>query len=226
MITRIGGSGRKVLLRCFSTSLLPGGFSSDGLREWACLNNFGADDHSTITGQEMRRRRRKVADDESKLPYVDLFSTKISDSTSKHLIAHQSPSDLLGRAFFSSKSFMGERILLSSLNTLFSLYSSEATTIPTEFKPNTQYLNWTVSSSSSLELICVYNIERLNVRGCTMMAFDPSLRKVYHGNCIDIAEGRIQGYIPEAGIQLHCKYAQLLLDGMADELEQIANKQK
>ena len=58
-----------------------------------------------------------------------------------------------------------------------------------------------------------------------MLAFDPSLRKVYHGNCIDVREERIQkGFFPKKGVQLHVAYAKFLLDGMTDELENLANK--
>ena len=57
-----------------------------------------------------------------------------------------------------------------------------------------------------------------------MLAFDPSLRKVYHGNCIDVREEIIQGFFPKKGVRLHVAYAKFLLDGMTNELENLANK--
>ena len=55
-----------------------------------------------------------------------------------------------------------------------------------------------------------------------MLAFDPALRKVYHGNCINVTNERVKGYIPELAIQMHVKYAELLLNDMANELENLA----
>ena len=219
-----------IMLRCSSTSTsLPGGFNSDGLREYAMLTNFGTDDQSTLTGQEIRRRRRLFPDDERKHPYVDLFSKKVSDNASNYIIAKSQthfPSDVLGRAFFGSSNFMGEKMVLSSLNSLFSLYHVDAaTTLPKEFRVKDQFLLWQVVVKSPFELILSYEIETLKFRGLTMLAFDPSLRKVYHGNCIDVREERIQkGFFPKKGVQLHVAYAKFLLDGMTDELENLANK--
>ena len=117
-------------------------------------------------------------------------------------------------------------MVLSSLNSLFSLYHVDAaTTLPKEFKVKDQFLLWQVVVKSPLELILSYEIETLNFRGLTMLAFDPSLRKVYHGNCIDVREERlVQGFFPKKAVQLHVAYAKFLLDGMTDELENLANK--
>jgi len=205
---------------------LAGGFNADGLREWAMLTNFGADSYDSLTGQELRRRRRMIPEDPKKQPYVDLFSKRVSDESSDYLMSHSSPSDALGRAFFGSKSFMGEKLVLSSLNTLFSFYPVGTTTIPTHFKLNGQYLLWTVTAKSPLELICSYKLAGLNIKGCTMLAFDPSLRKAYHGNVIDVTEEVTRGFLTEIGIRMHVNYAEFLLAGMANELENMANEIK
>ena len=182
------------------------------------LMDFGRDVQENPNGQEMRRRRRQLTDDQNQ-PYVDLFSSKVGDKCSEYLARHPSPSDVLGRAFFGSKSFGGEKMILSTLNS----YPSDAITLP-NFKLNDQYLQWKVRMKTPIELICSYSVdvERLKFRGCTMLAYDPSLRKVYHGNCINVAEERIKGFFPELGIQLHVKYAKFLLDGMVAELDKIA----
>jgi hypothetical protein len=228
------GSGRKILIsrplfsKSVSTSLwsnksiLPGGFNSNGLREWAVLNDFGSDGCVTQTSREMRRRRRQVIDD----PYVDLFSKRVSDECSQYLSGHPSPSDALGRAFFGSRNFIAEKIALSSLDSLLSLYPEGATTLPKEFGLNNQYLQWKVTMKAPLELICSYQIERLNLRGCTMVAFDPALRRAYHGNCFDVAEKRIEGFFLKNGIHMHTKYAEFLLDGMVESLEKLADGKK
>ena len=118
---------------------------------------------------------------------------------------------------------MAEKILLSSLDSLLSLYPEGATTLPKEFGLNNQYLQWKVTMKAPLELICSYQIERLNFRGCTMVAFDPALRRAYHGNCIDVAEKRIEGFFLKKVIHMHTKYAEFLLDGMVGSLEKLAN---
>ncbi|KAL9188472.1 hypothetical protein ACHAXT_006850 [Thalassiosira profunda] len=205
-------------LRRISSShgALPGGFNADGLREWAMLHDFGALGESAA-GRDMRQRRRQIDELEPKeLPYVDLFSRRLSDECAGYLSNHPSPSDVLGRAFFGSNSFLAERALLS-------LYPKEAKSLPTKFNVNDQYLQWKVAMKSPLELILSYNVERLQFRGCTMLAFDPSLRKAFHGNCIDVTEVRMQGPIARFGVQMHVKYAEYLLEGMCAELEKVAD---
>jgi len=199
-------------------STLSGGYHSDNLREWAILTNFGND--VNITGQEIRRRRRQIPEDENKLPYVDLFSKKVSNECSKYISNQHSPTDVLGRAFFGCNSFRAEKMLLNTMNTLSSIYPTNATTLPSEFNMRDQYLHWKVTSLAPSEIILSYNI--LRFRGATMLAFDPTLRKVYHGNCIDVTNGRIKGHIPELAVQMHVKYVELLLNDMVDELEEQA----
>lgn len=198
----------------WSKATLPGGYSKEGLREWSILTNFGAD--CNANSQEMRRRRRQLSDDD--LPYVDLFSKRVGGECCRYLADHPSPSDVLGKSFFGSNAFAAEKMFLSVLN---SLYSNERATSnpPSTFQLGDTYLQWTVTSKTPLELIFSWNIESAEVKGCTMVAFDPSSRKAFHGNCFNVSEERIQGVLPEMGIQMHVKYATFLLDGMIDELE-------
>jgi hypothetical protein len=237
-VLRLGFSGGRKLIRpssslskpedtsnLWSKAILPGGFTADGLREWAVLNDFGATDNcgTSPTSQDMRRRKRQLVDE----PYVDLFARRVSDECSQYLSQHPSPSDELGRAFFGSTNFMVERMILSSLNSLFSLYPEGTSTLPTVFGLNDQYLQWKVTMKAPLELICSYHIDRLNFRGCTMLAYDPALKKVYHGNCIDFAEQRIeQGMILKTSFEIHKKYAEFLLAGMVSTLERRSNEKK
>lgn len=197
---------------------------ADGIREWAMLTDFGADSYDTLTGQELRRRRRQIPDDPKDQPYADLFSKRVSNECSEYLAGRHSPSDALGRAFFGSKNFMGEKLVLTSLNSMLSLYPEGATTLPTQFVPNEQYLQWRVTMKAPLELICSYRIEDLNFRGCTMLAFCPSLRKVYHGNVFNVTDEKMQGFLPDMGVRMHVHYAEFLLNGMTEELEKMANK--
>ena len=59
-----------------------------------------------------------------------------------------------------------------------------------------------------------------------MVAFDPALRRAYHGYCFDVAEKRIEGFFLKNGIHMHTKYAEFLLDGMVESLEKLANGKK
>ena len=189
------------------------------------LTNYGNDNIDSITGQEIRKRKRKIPEDENKLPYVDLFSTKVSSECSKYISNQHSPTDVLGKAFFGCNSFRAEKMLLNKLNTLFSLYPTNATMLPSVFNMRDQYLSWKVTSLAPSEIILSYNIESSRFRGfrgATMLAYDPSLRKVYHGNCIDVTNERMKGFIPELAIQMHVKYAESLLHGMVEELENLA----
>ncbi|KAL3767508.1 hypothetical protein ACHAWU_000171 [Discostella pseudostelligera] len=221
-------SGSKILLRHASSSppsststpgsvgqwstnsTLPGGFSADGLREWATLTDFGADGYENQTRQDIRRRKMEYD------RYADLFSTRVSDGCSNYLASRPCPSDVLGRAFFGSRSFMTEKIFLSSMNSIFHLYPEGSTILPAQFNMNDRFLHWKVSSKSPLEIIYTYQIDGLHFRGCTMLAYDPSLNKVYHGNCIDVSEERVNSSL---GIRIHVHYAKYLLGGMVSEME-------
>lgn len=115
---------------------------------------------------------------------------------------------------------MAERVFLSSLNSVFRTYPESSTILPDQFNLNGRYLHWKASLIAPLEIMYTYQIDGLHLRGCTMLAYDPSLKKVYHGNCIDIAEERVQSSL---GVRMHVRYAKYLLDGMIRELEVLAN---
>ena len=78
-----------------------------------------------------------------------------------------------------------------------------------------QFLLWKVVVSSPHEMILEWSV-RGKALGCTMVAFDPSLRKVYHGNCLKFEPGST----PTA---IHAWYAQTLLGGMVQKLEKDAS---
>lgn len=91
---------------------------------------------------------------------------------------------------------MVERILLHLLNSVFRMYSKYSTILLVQFYMISQYLQWKVSFRAPLEMIYTYKIDGLKFRG-TMLAYDPSLNKIVPGNCIDIAQERVQ---PSLGI--------------------------
>jgi hypothetical protein len=202
----------------WSNSTIGGGFTKEGLRQWAVLTEFGS--LTSMSGHEMRRRKRLLNDDSKTLPYADLLSRRISKQCCEYLVGQPSTSSMLGRAFFGSNRFLVEKLFLIAINSAFSLYPRIGSKIPT-FELNDRYLQWTVTLSSPLELICSWELKRCGVRGCTMMAFDPSLRNVYHGNCMNIPIEQLDGFFFRNVIQLHILYANFLLDGMVNELESI-----
>ena len=214
--------------RCSSASsaawaknCLSGGFTSDGLRLWALLSNFGQESFEQLKSQEIRKRRRLLGDDESQ-PYVDLFSKRISDESNDYLKTVPSPSDTIARAFFGSKHFMAERMVLTPI---YLLSSTSSTTLPCTFSMNDRFLTWRVVTKSPLELILSWQVG--NVKGVTMMGFDPSQRKAYHGNCIDIKEDTLNNMpFVMSGIRLHKTYAQFLLDGMVKELTRMSTNNR
>ncbi|KAL3805372.1 hypothetical protein HJC23_009079 [Cyclotella cryptica] len=203
----------------WSNSTIGGGFTKEGLRQWAVLTDFGI--LTDMSGQEMRRRKRLLNDDSKTLPYVDLLSRRISKQCSDYLVLQPSPSSMLGRAFFGSNRFLIEKIFLMAMNSAFSLYPRTGSKLPT-FELNDRYLHWTVTMSSPLELICSWELKRYGVKGCTMMAFDPSLKNVYHGNCMNVPMERLGGFFFRNCIKLHVMYANFLLGGMVNELESIS----
>jgi hypothetical protein len=207
-------SGPSFVRQWSNNSTLPGGFSAAGLREWATVTNFGTEGYENQTRQDIRTRKLDYN------RYADLFSKRVSDGCCNFLSGHASPSNILGRAFFGSRSFKAERVLLSSLNSVFRTYPEGSTILPEQFNLNDRYLYWKASLISPLETIFTYQIDRLHLRGCTMLAYDPTLKKVFHGNCIDIAEDRVQSSL---GVRMHVGYAKYLLAGMVRELEILAS---
>lgn len=196
----------------WARNTLPGGFTSDGLKNYGLLSNYGQESLEQLKSREVRRKRRQL-DDETNQPYVDLFSKRISDECSDHLKSQESPSDSLARAFFGSKHFMPERIILTPIHLLS---GESSTSIPSSFQLKDRFLQWTVVSKSPLELIFSWQVT--NVKGVTMLAFDPALQKVYHGNCINIKEEALDKPLAAIGIRLHKVYAEFLLAGMVSEL--------
>ena len=196
-----------------------GGFSKDSLQQWAMLTEFGSD--TNINSQQLRRRKRRMNDNHDNLPYVDLFSQRISNQCSNYLVHQPCASCLLGKAFFGSSAFQAEKYFLTAMNSIFSLHPKTATTMP-DFQLNDRYLQWRVSMNAPLELICTWELERYGIKGNTMMAFDPSLRKVYHGNCINISIQQLGGLGYSHAMKLHVIYAKFLMNGMVNELELMA----
>ena len=184
---RLGNNTAVIIKRCFSKGALAGGFTKEGLQQ------FG------------KRLWNEKQDDRD--PYSDLFYDKISAPCSTWLDSHHDPSAEIAKAFFSSRRFYPERMLMTPF-----LYDKMH--VP-EFREGDKFLAWEVISKSPLELICSWNLGK--VQGLTTVAFDPKLRRLYHGNCIDFDTSDSRVF--QALVPLHCHYAKFLLGGMKDVLE-------
>lgn len=145
-------------------------------------------------------------------PYVDLFSHRVPNECIVYLNNQKHPSGELVKCFFGSNQFALERTLLSPF-----FFKSLKT--PEVFSINEQYLAWTVAVETPLEIICTWELNE-TVKGCTMIAYDPQLRKIFNGNCIHSTV--TENGIFKAMVPLHTKYAQFLLSGMVQEIERKA----
>ena len=178
--------------RSISRGALAGGFSKESLKGWA--SNF-------------REQKQEAS-------FVDLYSQKVSPQCASWLNTHSHPSTQLTKALFGSNRFVPERILL----TPFSYHHRKLpTTLDDKIKIGQRFLLWTVVVDSPHEMILEWKVGSGKVGGYTMVAFDPSLRKVYQGNCLTFQPS-------SAGTRLHAWYAQFLLGGMIQHLEQEAIK--
>lgn len=183
--------------RYFSYGALPGGFSKEALQQWA----------------NQQWKNKSFNNNDENEHYVDLFSHKLTMECTNYLNNHdQHPSNQLAQCFFGSYRFLPERLLLSPFYKTYSL--------PSTFRINEQYLAWRVQVQSPLEIICSWQINT-NIKGCTMIAYDPVLRKVYHGNCIHSSATQ-NGLFRSVVEPVHVKYAQFLLVGMVQEIENMA----
>ena len=188
-----------VTKRHVSKGSLGGGFTKQGLQQ------FGK-----RTWEQ--KNETKILDD----PYADLFHIKISVPCSAWLDSHNDPSAELGRAYFGSPRFYPERMLLW----LLSPFLFDTMHLPQEFRKGDSFLVWEVASKSPLELICSWNLG--NIKGLTMVAFDPKLRRLYHGNCIDSVTS--ESSVFKTSVPLHSLYAKYLLGGMKNMLENKVNE--
>ncbi len=201
--------------RALSRGALPGGFTEEGLQNYAKFHWKGNMNGGGGGGKRARRSDEEDDGPDEGVLYTDLFSHKISPECSGWLDSHEDPSGALGKAFFGSPRFIPERIVMSPL-----FYKH--TRLLDSFKEQERFLAWKVISKSPLELICEWNLGNMT-KGLTMLAFDPPLRRIYHGNCVDRLTS--QNKIFEAFIPLHDQYANYLLRGMGDALEKEAQKQ-
>ena len=165
---------------------LPGGFSKEALSQWA-----------------------QYTWNDTKEPYVDLFSAKISLECTEYLKHQSNPSSDLTKCFFGSNRFLPERCMLT-------LIFRENYALPDVFSTDSKFLAWSAAVNTPLETICTWEL-RQTVIGCTMIGFDPQLRRVYHGNCIHSSFADNDWF--KASLPFHNNYAQFLLNGMVNQIE-------
>jgi len=195
-----------------SRGSLGGGFTKDGLKYWATQ-------HWKLSNSDNQRRSSRFTDlDETHTYYCDLYSYKVSTECINWLEGQSNPSVLLTRAWFGSTRFMLERVLMSPF---LQAKSTSRNITDAPLNMNDQYLGWSVQFRAPHELILTYNFA--SKRGCTMIAFDPSLRKVSTGNCLEIDPNKAST-LWKLGIYFHQWYAKFLLKGMALELEKQSKK--
>jgi hypothetical protein len=163
--------------------------------------------------------------------YVDLYHQPISkecsawlvgdDDGSHHHQDHQYPSSELARCFFGSIRFVPERLVLAPLM----LYRQLSLKLPDDAsvlqRVGSKFLLWEVASATPHQMILTWSFGTWSsVRGCTLVAFDPSLRRVYHGNCLHPkSTNNCHRLFLSVMIPLHQMYAQFLLVGMMHKLE-------
>ncbi len=167
---------------------LPGGFTQEALAQWA---------------------QHTLKDD--KEPYADLFSESISFDCNEYLKHQPHPSSDLTKCFFGSNRFIPERYLLTPF-----FFRNNNHNLPNVFSTNEKFLAWTVIVHSPLETICTWEFGQ-SVKGCTMIGFDPKLRRVYHGNCIHSSVTDKAFF--HASLPIHVRYAKFLLNGMVYKIE-------
>lgn len=179
-------------IRSVSRGALSGGFSEGSLRNWA-FNHWNKSPNDTI--------------------YVDLYNERVTTECSSWLASHPHPSSELAKAFYGSVRFVPERLILAPM------YGNSQ--LPTDLKKGSKFLVWEVVSDTPHEMILSWNFGSV-LRGCTVVAFDPSLRRVYHGNCLDSKAN--DSWLANASIPFHQAYAKFLLADMAKKMEGIAAK--
>lgn len=223
--------------RFFSRGALPGGFTKEGLEQFA-IRHWEEGQGDTRASRRLRRAAANVDEHENENNfkiYTDLFSQKISFECREWLDEHHDPSAALGNAYFGSMAFLPERILMTPVMA----FAQRQLTLPSSFHVNDQFLAWDVISKAPVELICESKNRIANddsginsnsnsnsdrkVKGLTMMAFDAPLNRVYHGNCLRVnVNSNIE--LVEKLIPYHESFAKFLLGGMVNELEKQASQ--
>lgn len=180
-----------------SKGALSGGFTREGLEEYA---------------RELWKTTETV---------TDLSSQKLSMECTKWLDSHDDASCEIAQSYFGSYRFLPERLLISPLFFL-SKQGTELLHLPNDFKVNDEFLAWKVVVKTPLETILLW--ENGKYKGLTMMAYDPRLQRLYHGNSMSVDNQTLQSRGFALLNQFHLSYAKFLLAGMANQLEQNAAK--
>ena len=142
---------------------------------------------------------------------TDLFSHNLSVECSQWLDSHNDASGELAKAYFGSIRFLPERILMIP-------FFINKTNLPETFSEKERFLAWEVKRKDPLEIICSWELGR--IKGLTMMAFDPQIKRLYQGNSIAF-DRKIskQTHVFSLILNFHAFYANYLLVGMAKVLE-------
>jgi len=200
-----------------SKGALGGGFTQEGLEEYA---------------KQLWNVQKEKQDDEQNNNNVgypttitDLSSQRISIECTQWLDSHDDASSKLANAYFGSLRFLPERLLMTPLFYFSNRHQTteqrqqqqQVLNLPNKFQLNHEFLAWRVVAKTPLEIICSWEFG--SYKGLTMMAFDPRLQKVYHGNSMYLNSQVLQTKGFALLNQFHLFYAKFLLVGMANKLE-------
>mmetsp|Transcript_20817 Transcript_20817/g.29216 ORF Transcript_20817/g.29216 Transcript_20817/m.29216 type:complete len:242 (+) Transcript_20817:56-781(+) len=195
---------------------LAGGFSKEGLRYWAATrwSDSGEYDSSMLYNREDPL-------------YTDLYFLKVSHKCAKWIDSNNIASSPLGLAFFGSRRFIPERVLMTPLF----LFSDRNVLLPKAFDEDQTFLAWKCCQVSPLEVLLEWNVSFPGsngklAQGITLLAFDPALKRVYFGNCVLTQKKSFNCAKPTPFLQkllaLHANYSKYLLEGMVIQLESMS----
>ena len=177
-----------------SRGALAGGFSRENLAAWA---------------QREWGEMNQVDSEKEPDHYVDLFSAEISGQCATMLEQHPHPASALARAMFQSNQFAMERLLLSIF-----MASDKGKVLPEVFKQKSVYLMFHVSEVTPHEIIFKWS-----ATGCTMLAVNPRVRKVYLGSGIKSSTFLDGMLFQKILAPLHIRYSKFLVQGIVTQLE-------
>lgn len=188
-----------------SRGAISGGFSKGNLAAWA--NREWGDACTRATTDQQQQQQRQQPDH-----YTDLLSAKISGPCALMLEEHCHPSSALARAMFQSNQFAPERWILSTL------MPSINRDLPQTFKRKMSYLIFNATDATPHELI--FQWSGPSSSGCTMLAVDPKIRRIYLGSGIKSASFLESAVFRQILTPAHIQYSQFLLQGAVEQLEQ------
>jgi hypothetical protein len=184
-------------------------FFSRSCKRYSSSRKFS---HGALAGGFTKEALQQWATNEWKdtdTPHVEFLYERIPNECIDYLNEQDYPSSELAKLYFGSLPSILKRTLMTSI-------FFEHSKVPDIFSVGEKYLVWKVVVQNPLEIILTWELDT-EVKGCTMIAYDPKLCRLYTGNAVNSLAAQKEIFKSTKTIQNKC--SKFLLSGVVQGLE-------